>query len=197
MKTKIATFLTLASLSGFSAELPSDPKDISTAATALSVSSQFKTPKEEAIQKEGYLYVRFLTSDTDITHTNVVTPGLGVGYRYMLGNGAMDISISANGMHSFTKTFWTLPKASYLYYLTPDKKESFYAGGGIAWGGVHNRNDKAFIGLIPSATVGYEFILNAASLGFTELTVSQPAVPVYISGKSMGPIAEISVGAGF
>ncbi len=187
MKTKLATFLTLASLSAFAGDLLMPAPT----AAAAAVGSKVLDPKE------GYLYVRFLTSDTDMTHTNAVTPGLGFGYRRLTGDGALDISMSGNGSDRFRKAFWTLPKASYLRYFTPDKEESFYGGGGMAWGGVHNRKGNEFVGLIPSATVGYEFLHKSTALGFTELTVSMPAVPVYKEGKTMGPIAEISVGAGF
>lgn len=191
MKNRIATLLTLGTLAGFVVELHSYPMDTLTAITAASAASKMIDPKD------GYIYVRFLTSDADMIHANAITPGVGIGYRRMTKDGAMDISIAGNGSDRFRKAYWTFPRASYLHYLTPDKEKSFYAGGGIAWGGVHNNKESDFVGLILNATAGYEFLHNSTALGFMELTVSQPAIPLYREGKFSGPIAEISLGVGF
>jgi len=103
---------------------------------------------------------------------------------------------------------WTAPKASYLHYFQPNAKKSAYLGGGVAWGGVFSREREFdsegnfgtkvvdFTGIIPSVMAGYEFSRKSV-LGFTELTISQPALSVYRKGSFPGPCVEFSTGIGF
>ena len=129
-------------------------------------------------------------------HPNVV-PGLGLGYRRTSGHGAADISINGLGKARHDSKFlWTAPKASYLHYFQPDAEKTGYVGGGLAWGGI-NSHKRDFVGIIPSATAGYEFARKSSFLGFSELTISQPALLVGHSGSFPGPIAELSMGVGF
>ena len=156
-------------------------------------------PLEEVLSpKEGFFYVRFAAAERDLSHADSILPGLGVGYRRLTGDGAGDISIGGIGRHERKsgQIFWTAPKASYIHYLQPGEKASGYVGGGMAWGGVESKGNH-FIGMIPSATLGYEFSRKSSILGFVDLTVSQPAVSVYRSGAFPGPIAELSTGIGF
>lgn len=146
------------------------------------------------LAKPAFFYVRF--SAAEVTSP---LPGLGIGYRRMAGNGAADISISGIGYDERkggSSFVWTAPKASYLYYLKPEQKQSFYLGTGLAWGGVGSKHNR-FVGLIPSFTSGYEFIRKSSVLGFTEINISQPALAVYQKGKFPTPIAECTVGIGF
>jgi hypothetical protein len=147
--------------------------------------------------KQGFFYLRFVTADSDLIHANSICPGFGLGYRRLAGDGAIDLSISGNGSSHFSKSCWTFPKLSYLHYLNPNEARSYYMGGGLAWGGVHPERKTDFIGIIPSFTLGYEIAHKAPLLGFIELNVSQPAVPLEKKGRFPGPIAEISVGGGF
>ncbi len=152
--------------------------------------------EETASPKLGFCYVRFVTAES----MNAVLPGLGIGYRRLAGNGAADISVSGIGIaeKKTGKIFWTAPKASYIHYLQPDKKRSFYVGGGLAWGGLESRSRSSnFIGIIPSLTSGYEFVRKSSILGFAELNLSQPAVAVYRKGEFPLPIMELTVGIGF
>jgi hypothetical protein len=187
VNNKIAILIAIGVLSAFAIERPPHLTEVAT----VTAGSKMINPRE------GYIYIRFLTADADILQVNAVTPGLGLGYRRMVGDGAVDMSISGNGSDRFRKAYWTFPKASYLHYLTADKEQSFYAGGGIAWGGVHNKKGKNFVGLIPHATVGYEILHKSSALGFTEMTLSQPAISLYHEGQFSGPIVELSVGTGF
>jgi hypothetical protein len=162
--------------------------------------------QETLIQKQGFFYVRFIAGEHSFAAAPV--PGLGLGYRRLAGDGTADISFSGIGISEYrnSRYFWTAPKASYYHYLYPNGKTSFYVGGGLAWGGVGGRHwddedDTSerlqFIGIIPSATVGYEFAHKLSFLGFSELTVSQPVLAISRSGAFPGPIAELSVGMGF
>lgn len=161
--------------------------------------SQIKPHFEKAeASKPAFFYVRFTAAESDVARMGSVLPGFGVGYRRLAGNGAADISISGIGAQEKknAQLYWTFPKASYLHYFRPDQKESFYVGGGLAWGGLETPNNR-FVGIVPSFTGGYEFVRKSTVLGFTELNISQPALPVYSKGDFPGPIAEVTVGIGF
>lgn len=152
--------------------------------------------KEFSFEKTGFFYVRFAAAES----MNSVLPGFGLGYRCLAGNGAADISISGIGHaeRKNDKAFWTVPKASYLQYLQPDQKESFYLGAGLAWGGLKAKSPgQEFIGIISSVTGGYEFVRKGSVLGFAELNISQPTLAVYSKGDFPLPIAEMTVGIGF
>ena len=150
------------------------------------------------VSKSAFYYVRFAAAESDVTQMSSLLPGLGIGYRHLSWNGAADISISGigRGEKKNSKIFWTVPKTSYLQYFQPDQKQSFYMGGGLAWGGVTSEKGH-FVGIIPSFTSGYEFVRTGPVLGFTELNISQPALSVYKRGAFPGPIAELTVGIGF
>lgn len=161
-------------------------------------------PIETPKPKEGFFYVRFTAAEKDLVRPDSLLPGLGLGYRRLAGNGAADISFSGIGRGEKHKgvASWTAPKASYIHYLQPDQEKTAYLGAGLAWGGVDEKDldkqiSRHFIGIIPSATVGYEFLHKTSVLGFAELNISQPAVSVYKKGSFPGPIAEASVGVGF
>ncbi len=176
-------------------------------AEPLTIAPEFTLPLQPAPEyalvpisslKEKFFYVRFAAAERDVTRPGEPLPGLGIGYRQLAGNGAADISINGIGIAERKKSqiFWSAPRASYLRYLQPDAEKSTYVGGGLAWGGVASRGQD-FIGLIPSATFGYEFARKSAVLGFAEFNVSQPALAVHKMGPFPGPIAECTVGIGF
>lgn len=156
---------------------------------------------ETVVSKPGYTYLRMAMADSAPTNAFQIVPGLGVGYRLMSGNGALDLSAnysSAQGWKGDSKSyFWTLPKASYIHYLSPKSDQSAYAGLGLAWGELKTKDEREFSGIIPSATLGMEFLRKATVRTFAELNVRQPAIARAVSAKFPGPIAEFSVGAGF
>ena len=155
-------------------------------------------PSQELnLSKQGYFYLRFSTADSDVIDANSVCPGVGIGYRRLANDGAIDISVNGNGSSHFSKSCWTVPKVSYLHYLAPNAEKSTYVGAGLAWGGVHLDRKREFFGIIPSATLGYEFSHKSLLLGFAELNISQPAIPFSFRGRFPGPIAELSIGGGF
>ena len=155
-------------------------------------------PSIEQKAKTGFFYVRFAACEKDMIRADALLPGLGIGYRRLAGNGAADISVSGIGIAEKKngRIFWTAPKTSYIHYLQPDQKQSYYLGGGLAWGGLESKG-QSFIGIIPSFTGGYEFVRKSSVLGFAELNVSQPALAVYKRGAFPGVIAECTVGIGF
>lgn len=165
----------------------------------LDVTPEPNLPIAKPLDKTGFFYVRFAAAGDDITRADSIVPGLGLGYRRLAGTGAADISVSGLGIaerHKGGKAFWTAPKVSYLQYFRPDQKQSAYLGGGLAWGGVVQHH-QMFYGIIPSLTLGHEFIHKGNILSFMELNVSQPAIAVYKKGAFPGPIAECTVGMGF
>jgi len=154
--------------------------------------------EENFLEKNGFLYVRFSTAEGDLSQLNTPHPGLGLGYRRMAGEGAVDFSVSGLGHHEDKgkEFFWSAPKVTFIRYFSSDSDKSFYLGGAVAWGGI-KRNHQKFIGIIPSATLGYEFLRKSSVLGFFEVTVSQPAIAVQKNGETPKLIGEISLGAGF
>jgi hypothetical protein len=157
--------------------------------------SPFEMKKET---QSGFSYVRFTAGEGDLSRVGSFLPGFGLGYRRLAGDGAADISISGIGYleRSDKRSYWSIPKASCLKYYQPEEQQSFYAGGGLAWGGVSTDNND-FVGIIPSVTCGYEFMRKGTVLSFTEVSLSQPAFAIYNRGKFPGPILEGSVGIGF
>lgn len=156
--------------------------------------------KETPVSKQSFFYLRFTAAESDLVHGQMVLPGVGVGYRRvsLSGDSAADISVSGIGREKYKqgRIFWTAPKASYMHYFRPDAKQTPYVGGGLAWGGLKSKNER-FIGMIPSATIGYEFVHKGSFLGFSELNISQPALAVYQEGSFPGPSIELSTGIGF
>lgn len=187
-------------LLGLSSILSADIVDPVLEMPSLNITSDFQAPpfEEKPFAKPAFFYVRFAAAENNITRPDTPLPGLGIGYRRLAGDGAADISISGIGYAEKNNDhlFWTAPKASYIHYLQPSQKESFYVGGGLAWGGLRARGQN-FIGIIPSATGGYEFVRKSTVLGFTELNLSQPALAVSKKGTFPGPILEWTVGIGF
>ena len=156
---------------------------------------------EMTAPKSGFAYFRFGAAESTPTSSVQVVPGLGIGYRMMVSNGAVDLSAnysSAKGWKGESSSFfWTLPKASYVHYLNPTGNQSAYGGVGLAWGGLKSKDDREFEGVVPSATLGMEFFRKSAFRTFAELNVSQPAIARTVSDTFPGPLAEFSVGAGF
>lgn len=178
----------------------------------------------------GMIYLKMCASGSEIPKNDeTVMPGLGVGYRATYDHHAVDLSIEgsrreirdADGDRT-TNLSWTLPRANYLYYVTPKKSSSLYAGGGLAYGGMKQTtpinaiaeeqekdgtittlavaaHDKKqwFYGIIANVSVGYEFghLIGAKTL--IQLDVSQPAIAVSRDGDFFGPKVSLSAGVGF
>jgi hypothetical protein len=205
---KLAGILFTGLCAVLSADLPVNDVAREIASTAVNGAVSDATPSIQAparpsvedvsMARSGFFYVQFAVAENDLAHMQSVLPGFGLGYRRLAGNGAADISITGIGRREKrgSRLFWTSPKASYIHYLQPDHKQSFYLGGGLAWGGLKSKSE-SFVGIIPSLRGGYEFSRKSAFLGFTELNVNQPAIAVYRSGPFPTPIVEWTVGVGF
>ncbi len=203
-KTLTTAIFTIGTVLGFAQEAIQEP-----AINATAIPTEVKTsiPIEKKVsENESFLYLKMSASDSqpvsDINDVKMV-PGLGLGYRLASGSSALDVSASYNyrnirddegKKHTY---FYTVPKANYLYYTSPAKNNSFYAGGGLAWGGMKTKDDKEFMGLIPNAAIGYEINRKSALRTFVQLDVSQPAIAATQKGNFPGPFAELSIGAGF
>ena len=179
--------------------------------TAMSLSTT-DLPKEKITTVEkispsskSFTYLKMGAMDTYPTDTVQIVPGLGLGYRLNTGDGAVDFSANytrGTGLNGKEVTyFYTFPKVSYLHYLSPSKSQSLYVGAGLAFGSLKNKEMAKFIGLIPSATLGYEMNRKANFRSFLQLDVSQPAVAAKLTRndgvKFPGPVAEFSLGVGF
>lgn len=197
-----------------------------TATSAIFASEQMPTTNELPLEVKHKLadvkmnsswfsYMRVAVSDSNPELARVL-PGLGLGFRFGLPVGAIDVSASYTGTDVAAKGnyFYTLPRVSYFFYASPKKSQSFYAGAGLAYGGLQSTiktaagtaESVAFNGLIPSLSVGYEMNRNQNWRSFFQVDVSQPAVQTgrtypYMQlasdAKKLGPVAECSVGFGY
>lgn len=195
MKSKLTTaILMFAATLGFANELP--------------VSQSLPAITEKANDSKSFTYLRMGVTDSYPVDSVKVIPGIGLGYRLNSGNAAIDISANYTGVvgskEDIGTYFYTLPKASYLYYITPAKSESFYAGAGLAFGGMKTKDEREFQGFIPSVTAGYEMNRKGNWRSFVQMDVSQPALatrysnpPEASSKRYPGPVAEMAVGLGF
>lgn len=190
-----------------------------TAASAIFAQEQMPTTRELPLEVKKSLvdsqtnsswfgYMRLGVSDSRPNEMKSVLPGLGLGCRFGLPVGALDLSASYTGYDVQAKEsyFYTLPRLSYLMYLSPKKEQSFYAGAGLAYGGMKNKDAATFNGIIPNVSLGYEMNRLQNWHSFIQLDVSQPALTTTLEkGKSfmqvasakLGPIAECSVGFGY
>ena len=161
---------------------------------------------ENTSMKKDFFYVRMDVADTQAHVVPQLTQGffmpkLGLGYRMDHGASAIDISTSYGysenkdeASHSY---YSNLPKVSYLRYVSPSSKSSIYYGAGAAVVAMRNTDASEFIGIVPSASVGYEMNRKAEWRSFMQLDVSQPVLAAIQKGKFPGPLAEFSVGIGY
>lgn len=204
MKKVLTTaILTIGTVFGFAQEAIQEPA-INTNALPLEVKPSISL-EEKVSPKKGLFYLRMGVSDSEPVDAAIankkVLPGLGLGYRLASGASAIDISANYNlrfsGEYDVDTYFYTLPKVNYLYQFSPEKNNSFYVGGGMAWGGLRTKDNREFLGLIPNAAIGYEFNRKGMICTFVQLDVSQPALAAVRANDFPGPFAELSVGAGF
>jgi hypothetical protein len=207
MKKKITTaFLTLAASFVFAQDaIPSlRVEEVLPTLVQLESKPSFSSIEEKMALKKSFGYLKMGVSDSELPSSDMkVLPGFGLGYRIAAGASAFDISASFNRREIRTddgkeSTYsYSLPKANYLYYITPARNSSFYAGAGLAWGGVRTKEQNEFHGLIPNAAIGYEMNRNATLRSFIQLDVSQPAIAGRQKGDLPKAFAEFSLGAGF
>ena len=140
------------------------------------------TERVDASHSSSCVYLRMGVTDGYPTDSVQILPGMGVGVRAPVGSGAFDFSANYMGGY-YDKNeqkeksyFYTLPKLAYLHYLSPLKSHSLYAGIGLAFGEMKNKEGTKFRGLFPSASIGYELGRLSTLRSFMQLDVSQPAV---------------------
>ncbi len=201
MKMKLMTALfTAATAVGFAAEPIATTNDL-----PLEVKQNLVDGK---MDRNWFGYMRMGIAESRPTDAAQVLPGLGLGVRYALPVGALDLSASYTGVDAFaeeaTSYFYTLPRLSYLYYMTPTKQTSFFGGAGLAYGGLKGKGDASFSGIVPSVSVGYEMNRLENWRSFVQLDVSQPAFATLaerpfakVASASLGPIVEFSLGFGY
>ena len=193
--------------------------------TSQGASEPCPMPRMNSAESLGFVYFSFDANECNLAHATVPCAGFGVGYRRIIGNLAADISVrwSRDSTSYRSQSCWTLPRVSLLYLRPSSDRGTFfgnaYVGGGLAWGAMkhkvwarnyldrrHNFDDwechqpverSKFVGIIPSLTAGYQLRQAASILGFAELTLSQPALPVHQEGRFPGPSVQMSVGVGF
>jgi hypothetical protein len=174
--------------------------------TPILVTEKFREPSCE----KTTLYIRLGGGETNNMHA---LPGLGLGVRWTRGQSAIDLSTNYSQQMKYNthNHFFTLPKISYLRYLS-DSDKSLYLGAGLAWGSLRKAVGKEtidnetivikerFNGVIPHVSIGYELGRFQKWCSFFECTVSQPTLPIYAisSLKELpGPFAELMIGLGF
>jgi hypothetical protein len=187
-----------------------------TAASAIFASEQMPTTQELPLEikkslvpaqtsSDWFGYMRLGVSDSRPNEMTAVLPGLGLGCRFGLPVGALDLSASytGNDVKAENTYFYTVPRLSYLLYLSPHKAQSLYAGAGLAFGGVKNKDATTFDGIIPSVSAGYEMNRLQNWRSFIQVDVSQPALStakgtfMNVASAALGPIVECSVGFGY
>lgn len=182
-------------------------------------------------QKNDTIYMKVGVNESNLPKNDEnMMPGLGVGYRTSTGNHGVDFTVEGNVREirnleneRVTNYAYTLPKVNYLFILSPKSDNSFYAGAGLAIGGIkqttviaakdavvnvedqteitpavaaYNKNQE-FHGLIPNVVVGYEFNRNGAVKTFVQVDVSQPALAVRKDGVFFTPKVAFFAGIGF
>jgi hypothetical protein len=197
MKKKIATaLLTLLSAAAFAQD-----------ETTFSVGTPAPIVEKQP-EKKSFKYVRMGVSP--VSEVGAI-PSLGIGYRRASGHSAVDISTSGSGHSSkgIEAYTYTLPKANYLYYLTPAVDNSLYMGGGLAWGGVKKSvkstdedghkfyKESSFHGIVANAAVGYEMYRSSPLRSFVQLDVNQPIVATHGTRGFPSPSTELAAGIGF
>ena len=175
--------------------------------TSSDIPREIKSNVTETVSaKSGFTYLRMGVADTQAHQVPQFTqgffiPGMGLGYRSVMGASALDISANYTTGYAENKDersyYYTLPKVSYLRYFSPESESSLYYGAGLAWGGMRNNDNSKFIGIVPGASVGYEMNRKATWRSFMQLDVSQPALAALQEGKFPGPLAEFSLGFGY
>jgi len=198
MKTKLMTVFLTAASAIFAQEQMPTTRELPLEVKKSLVDSQFN--------RSWFGYMRLGVSDSRPNEMKNVLPGLGLGFRYGLPVGALDLSASytGNDVRADGTYFYTVPRLSYLMYLSPKKEQSFYAGAGLAYGALKNTDAATFNGIIPSVSVGYEMNRLQNWRSFIQLDVSQPAIAtatqkpyMEVAKASLGPVAECSVGFGY
>lgn len=139
---------------------------------------------------------------------NNLVPGIGYGRRYQWGEKAVDLSINYAGSGK-VGSFYTLPKIMYLHSLSPSRNNSIYVGGGLSWGGIHNKHHKKdhkhdgkhrsqkFQGIFGEFALGYEFQRNCPIRTFVEFNLSQGIIAHSKHGSTPYPILTLAGGIGF
>jgi hypothetical protein len=197
MKTKLMTLFVTAASAIFAQEQMPTTRELPLDVKQTFVDSQLKN--------NWFGYMRLGVSDARPNDMANVLPGLGLGFRYGLPVGSLDLSASYTGKDAKADGtyFYTLPRLSYLMYLSPKKEQSFYAGAGLAFAGIKNNDATTFHGLVPNVSVGYEMNRLQNWRSFIQVDVSQPAFSTAkgsfmdVASASLGPIAECSVGFGY
>ncbi len=128
---------------------------------------------------------------------------IGTGFRFELDSFALDVS-AINGVFQITNDIdddrsksYEIIRISGLHFFEPEAANSFYAGGGIAWGVVQLCDmwrDEHNWGVLLSAVVGYEMFRNSDIRLFFNLEATLPTFKVE---NDYAPSFSLSVGSAF
>lgn len=222
-KTLTTLFLTTAFAAGFAQEQTLNANAFAQPTSHFQIDAQ-------TMDRKGTIYMKMSASETELPKNDTkLMPGLGLGYRTSYGAHGIDISAEGDrreirdaSQERIVNYSYTLPKVNYLFYVTPASNNSFYAGAGLAAGGMrdttvigsvdevkeedgtvttqavaaHNTVQE-FHGIIPNVVAGYEFNRNSSVKTFAELSVSQPALAVVREGTFFGPKVALNLGIGY
>ncbi len=165
---------------------------LSTPVTVERVKTELLAPRK------AHFYLRMNVLEPSAEKRKPLIPGMGVGYRKAVGYAAIDISGEyCRGRPNGKGVFIALPKISYLYFFSPLKTQSVYAGPALAYGRIKTGKGDRFEGLIPSASLGLEISRTANFLSFFQLDVGYPLIAAKSKGARPGVSAELAFGAGF
>lgn len=166
---------------------------------APKVAQQVMNVADQFAPTKSHIYFRMNVMEQNPRGVRSMIPGMGIGYRRSVGSSAIDFSASysrENVEHKRSELI-TLPKVSYLYYLSPMQSQSLYLGPAIALGRIKSSLGSHFEGLIPSVSLGYEISRKTNLLSFFQFDMSLPLIAAKSRGPLPGLMAEFSFGAGF
>lgn len=167
--------------------------------------SRFRKKQQQALAekpKSTLFYVQLSASEGDLTSIKALHPGVGLGVRHMVLQGALDISAEGLGVRQSdgSEFHWSFPKIAYLYYFQKEGPTSLYLGPAISWGGVSKTNEDGwpdFVGIFTGVHAGCDFSVGENFLGFTEFRLNIPTAYAYKEGDFPGPSLTLSLGTGF
>lgn len=144
------------------------------------------------IYEENYDYLKLGAGWVD----DGIGPSIGIGRRFAIPGSAVDISF--NFMGNDKCMYYSVPKMSYLRYLTPYSPSSFYLGGGLGIGKIKSKQYK-FSGLLADVIAGIEMHRFTKVKFFAEINLNHGIISFKSKHKlrRFSPAIGFAMGAGF
>jgi len=156
--------------------------------------------------RETFSYVQMGAGATFIGQGSQAAPSIALGRRYSTPNSALDISFQISSGDKGV-CFYSAPRVLYLAYFSPNRVNSFYAGGGLSWSGFLGENrrkdnigrDKQTQkchGIAGELALGCEFCRTQIIRPFAQINITQALFPSSRRGSFPSPSIVAYLGAG-